>query len=75
MGAHAPRHPLDGFYLHVVALKYVAGGVGVVVGDGLWRDGWVMSAGKKCFVDLAIPNSKRKKMHIVYDGERVFGNR
>jgi len=28
--------------------------------------------GKRYYVDVAIPNSRRKKKHAVYDGEKVF---
>jgi len=41
-------------------------------GDGMRRGGGVMPVGKKYYVDVAIPNSRQKKKHAVYDGERVF---
>jgi len=32
----------------------------------------MISMGRKYFVDVAIPNNRRKKRHAVYDGEKVF---
>jgi len=41
-------------------------------GDGIRRGGGVMPMGKRYYVDVAIPEGKRRKRHAVYDGEKVL---